>query len=958
MQLSPCLRACLNALGRVRQAIALPTMFLMGLFVVAGTTKAQSFSQPAPYAVGHNANYAVVGDFNGDSKPDLATANVQNNNMCVLINKGDGTFQNAVFYSTDFSPEDIATGDFNKDGKQDLVTTNLFGGPISAGTVSIFLGKGDGTFQAKVDYGAPTPGGVRVADLDGDGKLDLVAAAYQTNSVGVLLGNGDGSFRTAVSYPAGSQPSDVGVADFNSDGKYDLAVTDYNGGINVLFGNGDGTFQAAISLSTQRAFGVATGDLNGDGKPDFVTSGDAQSLYVILSNGNGTFQPPVTYLSGPGSIRPALGDLNGDGKTDIVVVNVDADSLSVLRGNGNGTFQTAMTSQVRHGSFSGVLGDFNVDGKPDLAIADNVLDVIDVRLNSPSLRSAAINATATVSATNVLVATFIDYDATQTAGLFTVTINWGDSTSPTSGTVSANSSGGFNVNGTHTYAHEGAYNVNVQIADGLGNFANVTSTATVADAPLTGTGKTIGAVRGAAFTLVVASFLDADPTGQVGDFSATINWGDNTAPTSGTVSVNSGGGFNVTGAHTYANTGSFSIGVTINDVGGSTATANSTATVSPPVIQFSQPNYVANEGDGSVVVTVVRTGDSTDPTTVDFATSDGTAKEKNDYTTALGTLSFGPGQSTKTFTVLLTDDAFVDGDRTVVISLSNPVGAVLGVQTSSLLTIHDNDSSPPTKNPLDDAQFFVRQHYHDFLNREADQSGLNFWVGNFTPCGSDAQCIEVTRINVSGAFFLSIEFQQTGYLVERIYKAAYSDADGTSGLGGAHQIKVPIIRLSEFLGDTQKIGQGVIVNQGNWQQQLESNKQAFTAEFVQRSRFTTAFPAGMTPAQFVDKLNTNAGNPLSQSERDQLVNSGMTRAQMLRAVAEDPDLVTAEFNPAFVLMQFFGYMRRNPNDPQDIDYTGYDFWLTKLNQFNGSFQNAEMVKAFISSAEYRQRFGP
>jgi len=112
----------------------------------------------------------------------------------------------------------------------------------------------------------------------------------------------------------------------------------------------------------------------------------------------------------------------------------------------------------------------------------------------------------------------------------------------------------------------------------------------------------------------------------------------------------------------------------------------------------------------------------------------------------------------------------------------------------------------------------------------------------------------------------------------------------------------------------------------------------------------------------VDSLNTNAGNPLSQTERDQLVtdlsSSAKTRAQVLRAVAEHTNLVNAEFNRAFVLMQYFGYLRRNPNDPQDTDYTGFDFWLTKLNQFNGNFINAEMVRAFISSSEYRNRFGP
>jgi hypothetical protein len=246
---------------------------------------------------------------------------------------------------------------------------------------------------------------------------------------------------------------------------------------------------------------------------------------------------------------------------------------------------------------------------------------------------------------------------------------------------------------------------------------------------------------------------------------------------------------------------------------------------------------------------------------------------------------------------------------------------------------------------------------------------LAFWTNEITSCGANQSCIELKRINVSAAFYLSIEFQGTGYLVERIYKVAYGDANGASTFPNPHQLPVPIVRFSEFLLDTQQIGLGVVVGQGNWEQQLESNKQAFTADFVQRSRFTSAFPTGMTAAQFVDTLNTNAGNPLSAFERDLLVselsNAVKTRAQVLRAVADDQDLNNAEFNRAFVLMQFFGYLRRNPNDPQDIDYTGYDFWLTKLNNFTVPgdaalvrVQNADMVKAFITSGEYRNRFGP
>jgi hypothetical protein len=171
---------------------------------------------------------------------------------------------------------------------------------------------------------------------------------------------------------------------------------------------------------------------------------------------------------------------------------------------------------------------------------------------------------------------------------------------------------------------------------------------------------------------------------------------------------------------------------------------------------------------------------------------------------------------------------------------------------------------------------------------------------------------------------------------------------------------VPVVRFNEFLPDTQQLGQGVIIGQPGADEVLENNKRVFMDQFVQRPRFTTAFPVSMTAAEFVDTLNRNAGGVLSPAQRDQLVTdlstNVKTRSQVLRAVAEDSDLFNAERNRAFVLMQYLGYLRRNPNDTPDTDYTGYDFWLTKLNQFNGNFVNAEMVKAFITSGEYRQRF--
>jgi sugar lactone lactonase YvrE len=394
-------------------------------------------------------------------------------------------------------------------------------------------------------------------------------------------------------------------------------------------------------------------------------------------------------------------------------------------------------------------------------------------------------------------------------------------------------------------------------------------------------------------------------------------------------------------------------------------------------IQFKAIRYSVDEGAGFATIDVEQMGDQVTPVSVDYATSDDTGQQRKDYTLAAGTLNFRPGEMTKTFTVLVTDNVFIDGSRKVNLSLSNPsTGMTLGTPSQPVLTIIDNDTVPPTTNPLDnaDAQFFVTQHYYDFLSRLPDPGGFDFWTNEITSCGADQQCTEVKRINVSAAFFLSIEFQQTGYLVERIYKASYGDATGTSTFGGAHSLTVPIVRFNEFLPDTQQIGQGVVVGQTGWETVLENNKQAFTLGFVQRSRFTTAFPTSMTPAQFVDKLFLNAGVTPSGTDRTNAINefsgaadtSNVTaRSKALRDAAENATLNQQEFNRAFVLMQYFGYLRRNPNDPQDTDYSGYDFWLSKLNNFTQPgddvlvrVQKAEMVKAFIVSSEYRNRFGP
>ncbi len=374
-------------------------------------------------------------------------------------------------------------------------------------------------------------------------------------------------------------------------------------------------------------------------------------------------------------------------------------------------------------------------------------------------------------------------------------------------------------------------------------------------------------------------------------------------------------------------------------------------------LQFNLAGYSVGEADGSAIITVTRIGDTTGTATVNYATSNGTASERSDYTTALGNLRFAAGETSKSFLVLITDDLSVEGTETVNVTLSNPAGgAALGSPSTAVLTIIDNDSTPSLLNPIDSPSFFVRQHYLDFLNREPDVSGLAFWTNQITECQQPgATCnAEIRRINVSAAFFISVEFQETGYLVYRLHQVSFNTSEQ--------------LQFTRFLADTQEIGRGVVVGQGNWEQQLEANKQAFAAEFVTRPAFIAQFPASLTPAQFVDALNANTRDPqnpnsggaLTQAQRDGLVNDltngTRTRAEVLRAVAENGTFAQRQFNKAFVYMQYVGYLRRNPNDLPDTNFDGYNFWLGKLNQFGGNFVNAEMVKAFIVSGEYRGRF--
>ncbi len=343
----------------------------------------------APYAI-------ASGDFNLDGIPDLAVANATSNTVTILLGKGDGTFSAAAASpSTGSNPFSMTVADFNGDGKPDLAVANLYGS-----TLTILLGNGDGTFTQSASPSTGTyPISVAAGDFNGDGIPDLAAANEDSSTVTILLGNGDGTFTPAASPATGSYPRSVAVGDFNGDGIPDLAVAnEISYTVTILLGNGDGTFTPSpVSPQTGTdPFSVVVGDFNRDGIKDLaVVNAGGTTLTILLGNGNGTFTPaasPVISNFQPSSI--ALGDFNGDGKPDLAVSNYQTNYATILLGNGDGTFAVSGTVTTGSSPWGVVAGQFNKNGYPGLAVSSS-------GSNSVAVLTAQLTQTATATATGV-----------------------------------------------------------------------------------------------------------------------------------------------------------------------------------------------------------------------------------------------------------------------------------------------------------------------------------------------------------------------------------------------------------------------------------------------------------------------------------------------------------------------------------------------------------------------------
>jgi hypothetical protein len=362
------------------------------------------FTPPVTYPAGGSTTAAAVADVNGDGKPDLIVAigndpggtHASNGLVGVLLGNGDGTFQTPVVYDSGGNdPTSLAVADLNGDGVPDIAVANFcvwIGNSCSDTTVGILLGRGDGTFApvVKVSPGGNSATSIAIADVNGDGKPDIVVPV-NVGSVGLLLGKGDGTFQTPTLAQADGISSSIAVADINNDGRPDLVLAGYVlggspgglslGVVRVLRGNGDGTFQPEVVFPSGASAGgwaksVAIADLNGDGQLDLaVADYPDNATGVLLGNGDTNFDPVVLYGSGAAfSSFEAIADVNGDGRPDLIVADF-AGTVGVLLGNGDGTFQAAQAYNVTGDATSVVAADVNGDSRPDLIVTNGTTSV-------------------------------------------------------------------------------------------------------------------------------------------------------------------------------------------------------------------------------------------------------------------------------------------------------------------------------------------------------------------------------------------------------------------------------------------------------------------------------------------------------------------------------------------------------------------------------------------------------
>jgi hypothetical protein len=837
------------------------------------------FQMSGEFPVGCGGRTPRVADLNGDGKLDVIAVDFCNDKVSVLVGNGDGTFQPRQSYSVGSGPLGLAVGDFNNDNILDVATVNDL---INLNhTISVLLGVGNGTFNPASTFISSRSTAITVGDVNNDGKLDLVTPNSSTSDVGVLLGNGNGTFQTAVNFPVGSAPQSAAVGDVNNDGKPDLVISNRNADtVSILLGDGTGAFSAQTTAAVGDEPGtIKLGDLNSDGRLDIaVACADFGGPRALLGNGNGTFQPAMFSDTDAATFDIATGDLNGDNKTDLAAISGNHQKLYVLFNKITNATSPTISGQIK-----------NADNSPAAGV---LVTLIPAR--QPQVTTTT-DANGNYSFPNLV------YGST------------------------------YIVRPSQNYFSFSPIDKAFQDIT-QNQVANFTAT------------RNTPAIVGRVFDFNGIG-LSGVTVNLSGAQTATTTTGPN-----GTYSfpnLFAGGNYVVTPS---SSSGTFApASRSHNDV--SFTTVSDFRSSLSRTIQFSAVSFEVTEGTPSITVTLTRSGDTSGPAKVEYRTIDnpaevrcdavnGIAFARCDYATWIDNVSFAAGETTKSFTIPIIDDAFAEGDEQFSIFLTNPSDSTLGLVWAVTLTIRDNDVTNGP-NPIFTTPFFVRQHYLDFLSREPEPAEP--WTNVLNNCSDVENNPVCDRLTVSAAFLGSLEFQLKGYFVYRFYKVAFN--------------RLPL--YAEIAADMRNVT-------GQTPEEVYEKKGDFTKNFAIRSDFLTDFNS-LTNAQYVSTLMSryslavittpDPGAPdgtnnvtLTTTDLTNALNAGtLTRAQVLRAIADSSQVFAAEFNAAFVAMQYYGYLRRTPENQ------GYNNWLNYLNAHPSDFRT--MVNGFMNSYEYRLRFG-